>query len=151
MLVSLVPTAIILAAAVAGRDQNAGVRARGADGRSITSSSAESQQASVAVAPAMLIQPRPAEAPKAEIVLTAPGRLEAKTGEELAFDITIDSDDALPARSVIAIRAMPDGRHLLARPALWRHGVEFAARRDRRSHAQAAESAQAAAPICASS
>ena len=33
----------------------------------------------------------------------------AKTGEELAFDITIDSADALPARSVIAIRAMPEG------------------------------------------
>ena len=33
----------------------------------------------------------------------------AKTGEELAFDITIDSADALPARSVIAIRAIPEG------------------------------------------
>ena len=73
---------------VAGRDQNAGVRARGADGfrsRAVL----ESQQASVAVAPAMLIQPQaPAEAPKADIALTAPARLVARTGEEIAFDIT---------------------------------------------------------------
>ena len=67
---------------------------------------AQAEQASVAVAPALDIAP--AE-PKAEIALTAPGRLEAMTGDELAFDITIDSDDALPARSVIAIRAMPEG------------------------------------------
>ncbi len=47
--------------------------------------------------------------PKSEIALTAPGRIAAKTGDEFAFDIAIDSADALPARSVIAIRAMPEG------------------------------------------
>jgi hypothetical protein len=46
---------------------------------------------------------------KAEIALTAPGRIEASTGDEFAFAIAIDSADALPARSVIAIRAMPEG------------------------------------------
>ena len=67
---------------------------------------AQAEHAAMAIAPALDIAP--AE-PKAEIVLTAPGRLEAMTGDELAFDIAIDSDGALPARSVIAIRAMPSG------------------------------------------
>ena len=107
MLVSLVPTAIILVLMWQGA-----IRMPGSDRAAPTVFDHEqfldSQQASVAVAPAMLIQP-PAEAPKADIALTAPARLVAKTGEELAFDITIDSADALPARSVIAIRAIPEG------------------------------------------
>ena len=41
--------------------------------------------------------------------MTTPPHLQGKIGEELAFDIAIDSDDALPARSVIAIRALPAG------------------------------------------
>ena len=109
MLVSLVPTAIILVLMWQGA-----IRMPGSDRATPTvfdhEQFLESQQASVAVAPAMLIQPPPtAEAPKADIALTAPARLVAKTGEELAFDITIDSADALPARSVIAIRAIPEG------------------------------------------
>ncbi|HEY8299750.1 MAG TPA: SH3 domain-containing protein, partial [Methyloceanibacter sp.] len=107
MLVSLVPTAIILVLMWQGA-----IRMPGSDRAAPTvfdhEQFLESQQASVAVAPAMLIQP-PAEAPKADVALTAPARLVAKTGEELAFDITIDSADALPARSVIAIRAIPEG------------------------------------------
>jgi hypothetical protein len=111
MLVSLVPTAIILVLMWQGA-----IRMPGSERPAPTvfdhEQFLESQQASVAVAPAMLIQPQPqtpAEAPKADIALTAPARLVAKTGEELAFDITIDSADALPARSVIAIRAIPEG------------------------------------------
>ena len=109
MLVSLVPTAIILVLMWQGA-----IRMPGSDRAAPTvfdhEQFLESQQASVAVAPAMLIQPQPpAEAPKADIALTAPARLVAKTGEELAFDITINSADALPARSVIAIRAIPEG------------------------------------------
>jgi hypothetical protein len=72
----------------------------------------DSRQASLAVAPVLLepkIEQPKAEQPKAEIALTAPPRIVAKTGEELAFDISIDSDDALPARSVIAIRSLPEG------------------------------------------
>src|SRR6185437_13095486 len=107
MLVSLVPTAIILVLMWQGA-----IRMPGSDRAAPAVFDHEqfldSQQASVAVAPAMLIQP-PAEAPKADIALTAPARLVAKTGDELAFDITIDSADALPARSVIAIRAIPEG------------------------------------------
>ena len=54
------------------------------------------------------MEPR-VEEPKPDIALTAPGRIVAKTGEELAFDITINSANPLPARAVIAIRAMPEG------------------------------------------
>ena len=106
MLVSLVPTAIILALMWQGA-----IRLPGADRTPIVfdhEQFIDSQQASVAVAPALRIEPQ-AEQPKADIALTAPGRIVAKTGDELAFDITIDSADALPARSVIAIRAMPEG------------------------------------------
>ena len=47
--------------------------------------------------------------PKTDFALTAPTRIEAKAGEDVAFDLAVDSADALPARSVIAIRAMPKG------------------------------------------
>jgi hypothetical protein len=67
---------------------------------------AEAEHASVVAAPALDVV---APEPNPEIVLTAPGRLEAGTGAELDFAIAIDSDGALPARSVIAIRAMPSG------------------------------------------
>jgi SH3 domain-containing protein len=111
MLVSLVPTAIILVLMWQGA-----IRMPGSDRAPMVfdhEQFLDSRQASVAVAPALLIEPPaaepPAVAPKADIALTAPARLAAKTGEELAFDITIDSADALPARSVIAIRAIPEG------------------------------------------
>jgi hypothetical protein len=67
---------------------------------------APAEHAAVAIAPPLDVV---APEPKSEIVLSAPGRLEAKTGDELDFAIAIDSDGALPARSVIAIRAMPVG------------------------------------------
>lgn len=49
--------------------------------------------------------------PKAipEIVLSSPAKLEAKIGEEIDFAIAVDSTEALPARSLIAISGMPDG------------------------------------------
>ncbi len=47
--------------------------------------------------------------PEPDIALTAPVKLAGKPGEEIAFDVTLDTDEALPARSVIAIRALPDG------------------------------------------
>ena len=104
MVVSLVPTAIILALMWQGA-----IRMPGSDRTPIVfdhEQFVDSQLASVA--PALNIEP-PAEEPRAEIALTAPGRIAAKTGEVLPFDISIDSADALPARSVIAIRAMPQG------------------------------------------
>jgi hypothetical protein len=54
-------------------------------------------------------EPEPVVAPKSEVALTAPGRIAAKSGEDIPFAIAIDSADVLPARSVIAIRALPEG------------------------------------------
>jgi hypothetical protein len=114
MVISLVPTAIILALMWQGA-----IRMPGSDGAEIVFDHdfIDSQQASLAMAPVLLepkVEAPKAEAPapdeaKAEIALTAPPRLVARTGEELAFDISIDSSDALPARSVIAIRSLPEG------------------------------------------
>jgi hypothetical protein len=44
-----------------------------------------------------------------EIALTSPDMIEAKAGEEVDFAIAVDSEKALPASSLIAISAMPDG------------------------------------------
>jgi TPR repeat protein len=102
ILVSLVPTAIILA--LLWQDA---IRLPGSERIIIADDDgqlAASQPASVVSAPVVeTVQP------KIDIALTAPGRIEAKAGEEVAFDIGVDSADALPARSVIAIRAMPEG------------------------------------------
>ena len=107
MLVSLVPTAIILVLMWQGA-----IKTPGSDRETPIvfdrEAFVDAQQASLAIAPSLGIEPR-VEAPKADIALTAPGRIVGKTGEELAFDITIDSADVLPARTVIAIRAMPEG------------------------------------------
>jgi hypothetical protein len=64
-----------------------------------------SQQVSVvaSVAPVDVSRPEP------DIALTAPVKLVAKPGEENAFDVTLDTDEVLPSRSVIAIRSIPDG------------------------------------------
>ena len=64
-----------------------------------------SQQVSVvaSVAPVDVSRPEP------DIALTAPVKLVAKPGEEIAFDVTLDTDEVLPSRSVIAIRSIPEG------------------------------------------
>jgi TPR repeat protein len=104
MIVSLVPTAIIL-----GLLWQGAIRLPGAE-RMIfkgddSSLAAGSQQASVvSVAP-----PRVEAEAKPEIALTTEARIEAKAGEEVPFNIAIDSVDMLPARSIIAIRAIPQG------------------------------------------
>jgi hypothetical protein len=109
LIVSLVPTAIILALVWQGAIRLPGTVATPL----VIDPDDRSQQEEVAVA-AMATVPAapPAEAEvkvKPEIVLTAPARLAAKSGEEVAFDIAIDSPDTLPARTVIAIRSMPLG------------------------------------------
>jgi hypothetical protein len=63
------------------------------------------QQASVTTIPNAL----DTERPEPDIALTAPVKLVAKAGDEVAFDVTVDTDEALPSRSLIAIRALPDG------------------------------------------
>jgi len=104
LLVSLVPTALILVLLWQGAIK----LPAWSDAPSAIAPDqvAEAENASVAAAPVLNVV---APEPKPEIVLSAPGRLEATTGGEVNFDIAIDSDGALPARSVIAIRAMPSG------------------------------------------
>jgi hypothetical protein len=104
LLVSLVPTALILALLWLGAIKlpSPGGRSGPAD-----QNLADTEHASVAGAQVLAIAPPPQAKP--EIVVTAPTQIAAKTGEEVAFDIAIDSDGALPARSVIAIRSMPAG------------------------------------------
>jgi hypothetical protein len=111
MLVSLVPTAAILALLWKGMIAipAPGEEKRVADREPV----AASVQAAIAPAPVPAPAPAPAPvieiAPKAEIALTAPGRIEAISGDEVDFSIAIDSSEALPARSVIAIRSVPEG------------------------------------------
>jgi hypothetical protein len=103
LLVSLVPTALILLLLWQGAIRIPGQAVKTTDRLPMV----EAEHAAVATAPGLDIMPPPE--PKLEIVLTAPSRIAGTTGEELDFDLAIDSDGALPARSVIAIRAMPSG------------------------------------------
>ena len=101
LIISLVPTAIIL-----------GLLWQGAirlpeEGSTIfkqdRATFVETQQASLAAAPQVETEARP------DIALTADSRIEAKPGEDVPFNIAIDSVDMLPARSIIAIRGIPQG------------------------------------------
>jgi hypothetical protein len=107
LLVSLVPTALILLLLWQGAIKLPvpGETTSPAEEPPV----AEAEHASLAAPMLEVTAPEPKPEPKAEIVLTAPGRLEARTGDELEFSIAIDSDGALPARSLIAIRSMPAG------------------------------------------
>jgi hypothetical protein len=44
-----------------------------------------------------------------EVALSSPDRVEAKAGEAVAFPIVIDATAALPARSIVAVTALPEG------------------------------------------
>jgi hypothetical protein len=107
ILISLVPTAIILALIWQGA-----IRLPPAHDAPVVLDLApgEDMKQVAAIAVPALPAPRAADAaPKPEIALTTPARLEAKAGEEVNFDIAIDSAEGLPARSFIAIRALPEG------------------------------------------
>ena len=108
MIVSLVPTAIILGLLWQGAirlPEPARAMLGGDYGQLPASQQSQPQQASVvSVAP-----PRVEAEDKPDIALTTEPRVEAKAGEEIPFIIAIDSADALPARSIIAVRAMPQG------------------------------------------
>ncbi len=103
MLVSLVPTVIILTLLWQGAIKIPGERHVLPDRDALD----DSKQTLAATVPAL--PPAPPVETRTEIALTAPGQIEAKTGEDLAFAIAIDSASALPARSVIAIRGLPEG------------------------------------------
>jgi Bacterial SH3 domain len=102
MVVSLVPTAIILGLLWQGAIRLPGAERaifKGDDG----SLAAETQQASVVSVPRVEAEAKP------EIALTTETKIQGKAGEEVPFSIAIDSVDMLPARSIIAIRAIPQG------------------------------------------
>jgi hypothetical protein len=44
-----------------------------------------------------------------EVALSSSERIEAKAGERIAFPVVIDATEALPAQSIVAITALPDG------------------------------------------
>lgn len=44
-----------------------------------------------------------------EVALSSPARIEANAGEEIDFPIAVDATQALPARSIIAVTALPEG------------------------------------------
>src|SRR5690349_22094420 len=101
LIISLVPTAIIL-----------GLLWQGAirlpeEGSTIfkqdRATFVETQQASLAAAPQVETEVKP------RIALNTDLSIEAKSGEEVPFNIAIDSVDMLPPRSIIAIRGIPQG------------------------------------------
>lgn len=44
-----------------------------------------------------------------EVALSSPERIEAKAGDVVEFPIAIDATEALPARSIVAVTALPEG------------------------------------------
>jgi hypothetical protein len=44
-----------------------------------------------------------------EVALSSPDHIEAKAGEVIEFPMTIDATEALPARTIVAITAIPEG------------------------------------------
>lgn len=117
ILISLIPTATILALlwqgviTIPGHSDAQKFTDRPPLGGSELASVVPAPAAQPAPQPQIVAAPEPeAAAPaKVEVALTAPSQIAAKSGEEVPFAITIDADGALPARSVIAIRAMPEG------------------------------------------
>jgi hypothetical protein len=65
---------------------------------------------SASIAPAKTALAQPVQHEKTlEVALSSPDRIEANAGEVIDFPIAIDATDALPARSIVAITALPEG------------------------------------------
>ena len=54
-------------------------------------------------------QPKHAERPPLEIALSSADRIEANAGDMVEFPIAIDATNALPARSIVSVTALPNG------------------------------------------
>ncbi|HUU25311.1 MAG TPA: hypothetical protein VMW68_07070 [Methyloceanibacter sp.] len=78
---------------------------------SVTGAPAPYGSAPSGSAPSGLAQPAQSthSARSADIALSAPDRIEATEGGAVAFPIAIDAATALPARSLIAVAALPQG------------------------------------------
>jgi len=70
---------------------------------------APAEQPSAASVPASTGPAHPEQASPLEVVLSSPDRIEANAGEVIDFLIAIDATEALPARSIVAITALPEG------------------------------------------
>ena len=124
ILIALFPTAILLALL-----WESAIRLPGSERAIIAGDEgqlAESHQTSVAVAP-----PVETVEPKTDIALSAPSMIEAKEGEDVAFDLAVDFGRRAPRPQHNRHSRDARGRHLLARAALRRHGMEPQAGRDR--------------------
>ncbi len=70
---------------------------------------------SASSSPATAGSAQPEQSPsKLEVALSSPDRIEAKAGDVIAFPIAIDATEALPARTIIAVTALPEGASLSA-------------------------------------
>jgi hypothetical protein len=99
MMVSLLPTATIL-----GLLWQGAIRLPIRESTILKSETApfvETQQASLAAAHQVETTATP------EMALTTDSRIQAKAGEDVPFNIAIHSVEMLPARSIVAIRAIP--------------------------------------------
>jgi hypothetical protein len=98
LIISLIPTAVIL-----GLLWQGAIRLPG-ESRVLKSETAQFQDTQEASPAASLLKTA------LEIALTSDSRIVAKPGEDVRFNIAIrGSTDRLPARSIIAIRALPPG------------------------------------------
>ena len=65
---------------------------------------------SASSSPATAGSAQPKQRPsKLEVALSSPDRIEANAGDLIAFPVAIDATEALPARTIIAITALPQG------------------------------------------
>jgi SH3 domain-containing protein len=65
---------------------------------------------SASSSPATAGSAQPEQRPsKLEVALSSPDRIEANAGDVIAFPVAIDATEALPARTIIAITALPQG------------------------------------------
>ncbi len=69
---------------------------------------APAEQTSAVAESNVSAQPKQAASPL-EVALSSPDRIEANAGEVVEFPIAIDATDALPARSIVAVTALPEG------------------------------------------
>jgi hypothetical protein len=104
MLIALVPSATLGALMWLGVVPAPWIAGAPHDG---APSAVEQASVTATLAPATTLPKQAVEVPA--VALTAPDRLEAQAGQEVAFAITLDGTDALPPRSIIAVSGLPQG------------------------------------------
>jgi len=96
LIISLIPTAIILGLLRFPIEESM-------VSKSETTPFVETDKASIAAPSPVETEVRP------EIALTTDRRIEGLAGQDVPFKIAIDRTDIIPSRSIIAIRAIPEG------------------------------------------